>query len=711
MTFPLALAAGSLQPGDLSRFATLFTKTVFDFFPLDTVHLFPLLQNDENPGLPDELAEALAGLRSTGQPFVDAGQQILLLPVWSGDELCGVVVGHGGDENLFGMPPVWLDEQSHLISREFHVLKQSCQDSVTGLLNGFHLHEELESLLREEAAGQAVQPSSLALLEVYPRSRDADRSLQYIVRAGSYLDSLLGGDQLLHHLGAGIFGLLVYGAGVDEARDLGDGLLRRLKRENFASAHLGITAVVPHDPAGEGMPEELFNQAWRALRTARKRGPFSLCAHATVADVASHPLKKTPEFMLRKLRKQWRGRDNFALALVSMDQEPASNHFSKRIRSVVGQDVPLFLLTQREAFIFLDKADQKQATAWLAGFREKMEAIGGSTFSMGVACYPYHDFKKSEMPHNCRKALLHTAFLGPDSTTFFDPVSLNISGDVYFNEGDLAQAVREYRKGLALDPESLNLLNSLGVASVQLNRAKAARGYFEQALTLAPDDFMALFNLAFVCLNANLQDEALALLERALAVDGDHVDLLQHLGVLYYQQGEFTKALDLLARCAEFMGAKDYSGGGQTTVARWLGRVYEATGDEAKAMACYQQAVGGNPRDAGSLSRLGRLYALAGQGDDIAMSLCRQAVKLDASSVEYWFRLGWLYCRLKDYESAVGALDECLRLGRGHLEAVILLGRAHGELGAIALARRCYKKALRLAPDREDVQTELAALG
>ncbi|HIJ79528.1 MAG: tetratricopeptide repeat protein [Desulfobulbaceae bacterium] len=710
MTFPLALVAGRLEPGDLSRYSTLFTKTVFDFFPLDAVQLFPLPPDDENPGLPEELAEAIAGLRATGQPVVDAEQQRLLVPVWSSEELCGVMVGHGGDANLFGMPPVWLDEQSHLISREFYVLKQSCQDSVTGLLNGFHLQAELESLLWHELTDQGDQAASLALLEVYPRSRDADRSLQYIVRAGCYLDSLLGEEQLLHHLGAGIFGLLIYGVGVDEARDLGDDLLRRLKREDFASAHLGITAVVPHDPAGEGVVEELFNQAWRALGTARKRGPFGLCAHATEADVASYPLKKTPEFIFKKLSRQWRGRDRFTLVLVSMDQEPSSNHFSKRVRSVVGQDVPLFLMSQQEAFIFLDNADQAQAEAWLAGFRAKMEAIGGSTFSMGVATYPYHNFKKSEIPVNCRKALVHTAFFGPDSTTFFDPVSLNISGDVYFNEGDLARAVLEYRRGLALDPVNLNLLNSLGVASVQLNRAKAARGYFEKALALAPDDFMALFNLAFVCLNANRRDEALSLLERALAVDGDHSDLLQHLGILYYQQGQFAKAHDLLARCAELVGAKDHPGGEQTTVARWLGRVHEALGDEAKAMGCYQQAVSGNPRDAGSLSRLGRLYALAGQGDDIALSLCRQAVKIDGAKAEYWFRLGWLYGRLNDFENAVAALDECLRLARRHPEAALLLGRAHGALGATALARKYYQKALRLAPERADVQAELAAL-
>ncbi|MGV1098058.1 tetratricopeptide repeat protein [Thiovibrio sp. JS02] len=704
MTIPLVLAAGPLLPSDLHRFSTLFTKTVFDFFPGESVRLVPLGGEEETVAA--ELAEPVSRIRANRLPVVDAAGRELFLPVWAGEALCGLIVLRGGDAQLYAMPPVWYDEQSHIISREFFILKQSCQDPGTGLLNGFHLRGELEALL---AQNEAV-PATLALLEVFPRSRDAARSLRYIVRAGSCLASLLGEEMHLHHLGAGIFGLLWFGIGMEEARQLGEGLLLRLKRENFVSAHLGITTVVPPDPEESGTPEQLLDQAWQVLGTARQRGPFSLCGHVTSQDIESHPLRKIPESALRKLRALYRGKSCFALVLISMDQEPASNHFTKRLRAVVGQEENLVLVNQREAFLLLDGADRSAAEKWLAGFREKMDAIGGSSFSMGVATFPFHDFKKSDLPGNCRKAVLHAGFFGPDSLAVFDAVSLNISGDVYYNEGDLVRAIAEYRKGLQLAPDNVNLLNSMGVASVQLNRPRAAQSFFQRALAVDAGNFMALFNLGFVLLDAKNSAGARGLWERALAVDGRHPGLLQHLGVLFCRQGEFARARELLERC-ERLATK---GGRQTSevmvIARWLGRAYEALGENRKAIAAYQRAVGGNPRDAGSLSRLGRLYALGRQGDEIALSLCRQAVELDGGKASHWFRLGWLQHHLKAYGDAAEALSACLRLEPGQVEAALLLARTWLHLARPGKAKKLYEKILRHSPGHAEARAGLAAL-
>ncbi len=705
MSLPLVLAAGPLLPVDLLRFAALFTKTVYDFFPCETVRLLPL--GDTLSPLPAELAEGVARLRAERAPVVDARQRTLLLPIWAGENLCGLVAAAGGEERLYAMPLVWFDEQSHIISREFFLLKQGCQDPGTGLLNGFHLRGEIEALLRHRDEGAAA---TLALLEVFPRSRDADRSLRYIVRAGSTLASLLGEEMHLHHLGAGIFGLLWYGVGMEEARQLGEGILLRLKRENFISAHLGITTVVPPDPDEKGTPEQLLDQAWQVLRTARQRGPFSLCGHATSQDIESHPLRRLPESTLRKLRALYRGKSRFALALVRMDQEPASNHFSKRVRSVAGAGVPLVLVNQREAFLLLDGADKKAAEKELAAFRKRMEAIGGSTFSVGVALFPDHDFKKSDLAMNCRKAILHAGFFGPDSQVFFDAVSLNISGDVYYNEGDLVRAIAEYRKGLRLAPDNVNLLNSLGVASVQLNRPRAAQDFFQRALAVDGRNFMALFNLGFVLLEADDAAGARGLWERALAVDGDSPELLQHLGVLSCRQGEFARARELLERCEQKVRKGGQQGGGVMVVARWLGRAYEALGEERKAIAAYQRTVGGNPRDAGSLSRLGRLYALTGQGDDIALSLCRQAVELDSGKAAHWFRLGWLQHHLQARAEAVESLSECLRLDGRHVEAALLLARIWEESDRPGRAGKLYERVLRLRPEEAEAKSGLSRL-
>ena len=141
MTIPLLFEAGPLTPADLRRFSTLFTKTAFDFFPCDTAQLMPLGEEEGEP--PPELQEALAQIRDTRLPVVDAQLQELLLPIWGGEALCGLLVVRGGEEQLYGMPMVWLDEQRHIISREFYLLKQSCQDPATGLVHAFHLRGEL----------------------------------------------------------------------------------------------------------------------------------------------------------------------------------------------------------------------------------------------------------------------------------------------------------------------------------------------------------------------------------------------------------------------------------------------------------------------------------------------------------------------------------------------------------------------------------------
>ena len=708
MTIPLLFEAGPLTPADLRRFSTLFTKTAFDFFPCDTAQLMPLGEEEGEP--PPELQDALTQIRGNHLPVVDGQRLELLLPIWGGETLCGLLVVRGGEEQLYGMPPVWLDEQSHIISREFYLLKQSCQDPATGLVNGFHLRGELEALAQDEADGLPEAPATLALLEVYPRTRDADRSLRYIVRAGSCLASMLGEDMHLHHLGAGIFGLLWYGVDMEQARQLGESLLLRLKRENFVTAHLGITTVTPHDPQESGAPEQLLEQAWQALRTARLRGPFSLCGHVTAQDIESHPFRKTPESVLRKLRALYRGKSRFSLVLLRMDQEPASNHFSKRLRTLLGQEKGLVLVNQREAFLFLDGLDGEAARAWLADFRNKMEGIGGSSFSMGVATFPFHDFKKSALPLNCRKAVQHATFFGPDSLAVFDAVSLNISGDVYYNEGDLVKALGEYRQGLLLEPGNVNILNSMGVANIQLNRPKGARVCFQKALGIEPENFMALFNLGFICLDDNQAPEALALWERALVVDNEHPDLLQHLGMLYCRQGRYAEARAVLERCEELIKKGSRPGGEPMVVARWLGRACEALGENGLAIGAYQRAVSGNPRDAGSLSRLGRLYALEKQGYDIALALCGQAVELDGGKADHWYRFALVQAMTQDQEGAMQSLTECLRLEPRQAEAGLLLGRLFEQQARPGKARKLYEKVLRYSPEHAPAQAALAAL-
>jgi tetratricopeptide (TPR) repeat protein len=151
-------------------------------------------------------------------------------------------------------------------------------------------------------------------------------------------------------------------------------------------------------------------------------------------------------------------------------------------------------------------------------------------------------------------------------------------------------------------------------------------------------------------------------------------------------------------------------GGEPMVVARWLGRAYEALGENGLAMAAYQRAVSGNPRDAGSLSRLGRLYALEKQGHDIALALCGQAVELDGGKGAHWYRLGLVQALTQDQEGARQSLTECLRLDPRQAEAALLLARIFEQQAKPGQARKLYARVLRYSPDFAPARAALAAL-
>ena len=67
-------------------------------------------------------------------------------------------------------------------------------------------------------------------------------------------------------------------------------------------------------------------------------------------------------------------------------------------------------------------------------------------------------------------------------------MSLNVSGDRFYSRGDLGSAVEEYRQALLVDPENINIINSLGACYGQMERLDEAAGLFEKAVKLAPED-------------------------------------------------------------------------------------------------------------------------------------------------------------------------------------------------------------------------------
>jgi GGDEF domain-containing protein len=363
--YPFEWQVQDLCAGDFKRFQNQFSQTILQLVPFALGPVTFL----------DVAIDLVAGLHNLNKPkywlqyikqavrrqrSVAASEKpILFLPVWSAGTIVGIAAVEGVDAQFSGiLSEEWLNDRSHVISREFLLQKERAFDPVTGMFNGRHLQDALDSLLikaqekNRHVKKRAVRHHvSLLLLEIHPRTNNAEKALNYIINAGYYLESFLGQD-VLHHFGNGIFGFIEENVDEDQAKKLGKNIFSWFRREGFQRIHIGINTIehigkiTENAAANKPLCKALIEQAWQALRKASRRGPYALCTYSSISKPETHPLKKTKSAVLAKLRKLWADADTF---------------------------------------VFLKNADVKQALSWARKLKKKLPGDLGTTYSIGIA--------------------------------------------------------------------------------------------------------------------------------------------------------------------------------------------------------------------------------------------------------------------------------------------------------------------------------------
>jgi tetratricopeptide (TPR) repeat protein len=737
MTFPLASPGQGLRPEDFDLFAGEFSRIVLHYIPYaeGPVTFIALAGNEPsgkgNVDRPAAWRQDVRKVIKQQRPQTRVEKLRTYLPIRSEAGLFGIAVLDGLEPSFAkSVSNEWLNDRCDIIAREFYHHKQLASDPITGLLNIRYLTNELSHLLAERSL------FTLVLIDIYPKANNTEKARRYISRARYYLESYFG-QQPLIYLDFGVFAFIWPGISGQQAQGHGKIMIDLLKREDFNRAHLGMTTVVDlGDPLGklpaaaeeQRSPEKIIDQAWQALLTACRRGPFALCPYDSIRQHANHPLARPPASVRAKMRHRWRGSDRFAVVFLENENVFKDGKFSKRMLSLIAGEASHLVTNGQVSYVLLDNCNEQQALAWAKSLNEKMKNLGKASFTMGIAVYPMHHFKKSDTIINAKKALLHTKFYGPGTVTAFDAVSLNVSGDIYYREGDLRRAVQEYRLGLALEPTNSNLLNSLGEAYAQMNRRKEALGYFQKAVEIDAGNYMALFNLGVVYYKLGEDELAIEYFTRARAVTENlrpnteespvgyeltH-DLLLPLGRLYCKTGRYKEAVEFLAEGVraggEGVGVTNRKYVNRGGVLRYLGKAYKGLDRNAEAIAVLQRAINHNPRDATSLSLLGELYCQEKQGNEIALSLCRQAVELDDSRWDHWYRLGRVLFLCGDVEEARKPLQGSIAKNPKNTAARYLLGQVYQQLGQKKQAAKMYKMILKLTPFHSQAAAALAGL-
>jgi len=694
---PFTWPKSELQPEDLTNWRYFLARLLRQRLPCREVRLLPAtaaataLAED----FPPEWGEALRRVARKGQPVVAGEEPHLFLPLRHGDGLYAVAVLSGGDPALYEQYTIkTILARSAGLLDEFLQLKRRGVDPLTGLFSGQLFNEVLAERLETDTTFY------LALLEIYPRIRDAAHAYAYLKRAAGALDAMSGREVPVYHLGGGSFAMLLEETKARATRETADLTLYRLQREGMGRVHLGL---VRGPLSGRRQVTDFLDLAWEAVVQARRRGPLARATWLSPAEREAQPFKPLSVKVANRMRDILRGVETFTVAALRCDR-PASPDFAADLTPLLAPGQELVTGNGGDCYLLLPGLGEQDARPALAALQARYgETRPGGSFSAGIAAFPCGPFKRASVGLNARKALHHGSFFGPGSVTQFDAVSLNISGDVYYNDGDLSRAVQEYLLGLELDGKNVNLLNSLGVAYIRLAQPAKAAACFERALAVEPDNFMALANLGSTWLTRGRDDLAVGFLERGLAVNRGIFDLVLQLAGLYCRTGRFRQVLELLEEPVR-EPADHLADWERASACRYLGEALRGLGKNRRAMAVLQRANRYNPQDSRVLSLLGEVYDIEGEGAEIALSLCREAVELDDAKWDNWYRLGLVEFRQGRLREALPALQCSLKLNRAGLEAAELLRQVYEATGKKRLALNLADKIARLRRNNKEVK-------
>jgi len=320
------------------------------------------------------------------------------------------------------------------------------------------------------------------------------------------------------------------------------------------------------------------------------------------------------------------------------------------------------IIDQENFGCFLPLPDETKSASRGPELQAALEALQPATFSIGCARYPLIDYQRAEILANAFKALDHAAFFGPGSMVDFDAVSLNISGDRFYQQGDLNRAMDEFNRALALDPDNVNVHNSLGVCYGVLGAYEKAIKIFRTAADLAPHDLMPVYNIGLAHLLIGDKEAALESFLAAVEKDPQVFEPAFQAGRVYFENGKSKKARSYLEKAAT-LNAESAS------AQRYLGLCYLELKKDVAAVSALKKAVQLNPNDAQALSALGYLLDQQGENLEVTTIFCRQSVEIAPDNGLFRYRLGQLLAK-------TGALEEALR----ELETAQQLGHDVGKM-------------------------------
>ncbi len=157
----------------------------------------------------------------------------------------------------------------------------------------------------------------------------------------------------------------------------------------------------------------------------------------------------------------------------------------------------------------------------------------GYQCAVGLAAHPFLDLARTESESLALKALECALLLPEPAAWLCDSIALTVGADKLFSNGDLLNAMDNYKLALLADPGNALALNSLAVCLAALGRRSEAERHLQKALNTSADPMLLAkisYNLGTLCQSNGEDRKAVRHYNRCLSLDQGHIYARLRLG-------------------------------------------------------------------------------------------------------------------------------------------------------------------------------------
>jgi len=285
-------------------------------------------------------------------------------------------------------------------------------------------------------------------------------------------------------------------------------------------------------------------------------------------------------------------------------------------------------------------------------------------------------------------------------------------GNLRLVQRQFSEAAKAYQAGLDRDSGSIDALRGLINTYVMQGQIDKAILTANAQIAKAPTS-SGFYDLLGTVLFQNKKDwaGAEAAFRRSAELDRNNTGALIKLGEVQAASGHADLALATYQQ-----SIKEHPR--EASLYILMGQLYEARQDWQSAQNTYQEALELKPEDPIASNNLANVMLQTGGNVDVALSLAQTARRALPDSSDVADTLGWIYYQKGAYESAVGLLQEALKLREKNNVPEdpgihYHLGLAYEKAGKPGLARQQLEQVLKLNPnysDADEVKKQLAQL-